>query len=76
MAAEDEEVVHDCAAQVKRARATPLPTFDETCDFIGSGRFTSDQLMQLAQIAQMQCQSQTQQSQEKLHCYQGSKRSG
>ena len=50
----------DCLAQVKRVRATPRLTFEQTCDFIGSGHYTSDQLAEIAQIASMRSDSMSQ----------------
>ena len=54
MEAENEEMPDDCMAQVKRVKATPLPTFEETCNDISSGRYTPSQLAEIVQIASMQ----------------------
>ena len=54
MEAENDETPDDCMAQVKRVKATPRPTFEETCDDIGSGRFIQSQLAEMVQIASMQ----------------------
>ena len=43
MEADDGETPDDCVAQVKRVKATPRPTFEQTCNDIGAGRFTHDQ---------------------------------
>ena len=50
----------DCLAQVKRVKATPSLTFEQTCEFIGSGHFTSDQLAEITQIASMRSDSMSQ----------------
>ena len=50
----------DCSAQVKRVKATPSLTFEQTCEFIGSGHFTSDQLAEITQIASMRSDSMSQ----------------
>ena len=34
-------------------RTTPRPTFEQTCDDIGSGRFTHGQLAEIVQLASM-----------------------
>ena len=41
----------DCLAQVKRVKATPCLTFEQTCNDIGSGHYTSDHLAEIAKIA-------------------------
>ena len=51
---ENGETPDYCMAQVKRVKATPSPTFGETCNDIGSGRFTQSQLAEIVQIASMQ----------------------
>ncbi len=52
---EDDEIPDDdCSAQVRRVKATPSLTFEETCNDIGSGRFTQSQLAEIVQIASMQ----------------------
>ena len=50
----------DCSAQVKRVKVTPSLTFEQTCEFIGSGHFTSDQLAEITQIASMRSDSMSQ----------------
>ena len=51
---DDENPDDDCSAQVKRVKATPSLTFEETCKDIGSGRFNQGQLAEIVQIASMQ----------------------
>ena len=50
MEAENGETLDDCMAQVKRVKATPRPTFEETCDDIGSGRFTHANWLRLCRL--------------------------
>ena len=53
MAADDGELSDDCKAQVKRVKAAPLPTFEQTCHDIGAGRFSHDQLGEIVQLASL-----------------------
>ena len=54
MEAENGETPDDCMAQVKRVKATPRPTFQQICDDIGSGCYTSDQLAEIVHFASLQ----------------------
>ena len=39
--------------RLKRVEATPRSTFEQTCDDIGSGRYTHDQLAEIVQLASL-----------------------
>ena len=45
MEADDVELTDDCQEPVKRVKATPLPNFEQTCQDIGTGRFSKEQLV-------------------------------
>ena len=45
MEADDVELRDDCQAPLERVKATPLPNFEQTCQDIGTGRFTKEQLV-------------------------------
>ena len=53
MEADGGETPDDSMAQVTRVKATPRPTFEQTCHDVGAGRFTHDQLAEVVQLASL-----------------------